>query len=98
MRPSLRLAAIPDIKKQLADGVELGGRTYKNYIDGKNMLPYLSGDVDESPRREFIYVNDDGQIVALRYDAWKAVFLENRGKAFEVWREPFIELRVPLLV
>ncbi len=87
----------PDIKEQLAEGVELGGRTYKNYIDGKNMLPYLSGDVDESPRKEFIYVNDDGQIVALRYDAWKAVFLENRGKAFEVWREPFIELRVPLL-
>ena len=25
------------------------------------------------------------------------MFLENRGQAFEVWREPFIELRVPLL-
>ena len=30
-------------------------------------------------------------------DDWKAVFLENRGQAFEVWREPFTELRVPLL-
>jgi arylsulfatase len=53
--------------------------------------------VKESPRKEFIYVNDDGQIVAMRYDAWKAVFLENRGEAFGVWREPFTELRVPLL-
>jgi arylsulfatase len=44
-----------------------------------------------------MYVNDDGQIVAMRYDAWKAVFLENRGQAFGVWREPFTELRVPLL-
>jgi arylsulfatase len=35
--------------------------------------------------------------VALRYGAWKAVFLENRGVAFGVWREPFTELRVPLL-
>ena len=50
-----------------------------------------------SPRNEFIYVNDDGQVVALRYMDWKAVFLENRGEAFGVWREPFIELRVPLL-
>ena len=25
------------------------------------------------------------------------VFLENRGEAFGVWREPFVELRVPLL-
>ncbi len=61
------------------------------------MLDYLSGKAKDSPRREFIYVNDDGQIVAMRYDAWKAVFLENRGQAFGVWREPFTELRVPLL-
>ena len=61
------------------------------------MLDYFSGKVDQSPRKEFIYVNDDGQIVAMRVGPWKAVFLENRGKAFEVWREPFVELRVPLL-
>jgi arylsulfatase len=42
-------------------------------------------------------VNDDGQVVAMRYDDWKVVFLENRGEAFGVWREPFTELRVPLL-
>jgi arylsulfatase len=35
--------------------------------------------------------------VAARYDDWKVVFLENRGEAFGVWREPFTELRVPLL-
>ena len=28
---------------------------------------------------------------------WKAVFLENREEAFEVWRRPFVELRIPLL-
>ncbi|MCB1799554.1 MAG: arylsulfatase, partial [Gammaproteobacteria bacterium] len=47
--------------------------------------------------KEFWYVNDDGQVVAARYDDWKVVFLENRGQAFGVWREPFTELRVPLL-
>jgi arylsulfatase len=87
----------PAIKEKLRKGVDLGGRKYRNYIDGYNMLDYLSGKSDASPRHEFFYVNDDGQIVAIRYDDWKAVFLENRGQAFEVWREPFIELRVPLL-
>ncbi|SDZ84472.1 arylsulfatase [Microbulbifer marinus] len=86
-----------DIKKQLLNGVRLNGRKYRNYIDGYNMLEYFSGNTDKSPRHEFIYVNDDGQIVAMRYDAWKAVFLENRGKAFGVWMEPFTELRVPLI-
>jgi hypothetical protein len=31
--------------------------------------------VDESPRNFFIYVNDDGDLVAVRYDNWKMVFL-----------------------
>jgi arylsulfatase A-like enzyme len=91
------IAGNPEIKEQLANGVELNGRKYKNYIDGVNQLDYLTGKVKESPRKDFIYVNDDGQIVAMRHDAWKAIFLENRGEAFGVWREPFTELRVPLL-
>ncbi len=90
-------AGAPDIKEKLLAGVELNGRRYRNHIDGYNMLDYLSGKTKDSPRHEFMYVNDDGQIVAMRYDAWKAVFLENRGQAFGVWREPFTELRVPLL-
>jgi arylsulfatase len=90
-------AGSTDIVEKLKRGVELNGRRYRNHIDGYSQLDYLSGKAKESPRHEFIYVNDDGQIVAMRYDDWKAVFLENRGHAFEVWREPFVELRVPLL-
>ena len=33
----------------------------------------------------------------MRHDACKALFPENRGRAFEGWREPFNDLRVPLL-
>jgi arylsulfatase len=91
------IAGDPNISDKLRQGVELNGRQYRNYIDGHNLLDYLSGKVKESPRKEFIYVNDDGQVVAIRYDAWKAVFLENRGEGFGVWREPFVDLRVPLL-
>ena len=91
------IAGNTKVKDQLAKGTTINGRSYKNYIDGHNMLDYLSGKTKDCPRKEFMYVNDDGQVVAIRYDAWKAVFLENRGVAFEVWREPFTELRVPIL-
>lgn len=90
-------AGNPDIVEQLKKGVELNGRAYKNFIDGANQLDYISGKAEESARQDFIYVNDDGQIVAVRSGDWKTVYLENRGEAFGVWREPFVELRVPLL-
>jgi arylsulfatase len=92
------IAGAPDIKERLRKGgASLNGRTYRNYIDGYNQLDYLTGKAKESPRKEFWYVNDDGEIVAARWQDWKVVFLENRGQAFGVWREPFTELRVPLL-
>jgi arylsulfatase len=84
-----------DVKERLLDGTRINGRRYRNHIDGYNLLPYLEGDTNESPRHEFWYVNDDGQVVAARYDDWKVVFLENRGVQFGVWREPWVELRVP---
>ena len=90
-------AGAPDIKEQLLKGADINGRHYHNHLDGYNMLEYFSGKTDKSPRHEFWYVNDDGQIVAARYEDWKVVFLENRGEAFGVWREPFVELRAPLL-
>lgn len=90
-------AGATEIKQKLKKGVELNGRKYRNYIDGYNMLDYFSGKSKESPRKEFLYVNDDGQIVALRLGPWKGVFLENREKTFQLWREPFTELRIPLL-
>ncbi|AFV00254.1 arylsulfatase [Simiduia agarivorans] len=85
------------VKQRLLKGTKINGRTYKAHLDGYNQLDYLTGKVKESPRHEFWYVNDDGQVVAARYDDWKVVFLENRGQRFGVWREPFVELRVPLL-
>jgi arylsulfatase len=93
----LAAAGAPDVKDRLMKGDTFGGRTYRAHPDGYNQLEYLSGKAKESPRKEFWYVNDDGQIVAARYLDWKVVFLENRGHAFGVWREPWAELRVPLI-
>jgi arylsulfatase A-like enzyme len=93
----LAAAGMPDVKERLKKGDTFAGRRYRFYPDGYDMNDYFAGKVKASPRHEFWYVNDDGRIVAARYDDWKVVFLENRGQAFGVWREPFIELRVPLL-
>ncbi|WP_310387895.1 arylsulfatase [Roseateles sp.] len=90
-------AGAPDIKEKLLKGVALNGRTYKNHLDSYNMLDYLSGKVKESPRQEFIYVNDIGEIVAARVRDWKVVYMENRAEAMPLWREPFVELRAPLI-
>jgi len=90
-------AGNPDIKEQLFKGTEVNGRSYKNHIDGYNMLDYLSGEAEDSPRNEFWYVSDDGQVVAARYQDWKVTFHENRGMGFGVWREPYVELRAPLI-
>ncbi len=91
------IAGDTTVKDRLLKGTTINGRKYKNHIDGYNQLDYLTGKAKESPRNEFWYVNDDAQIVAARYQDWKVVFLENRGQAFGVWREPFTELRIPLL-
>lgn len=91
------IAGDTNIKERLYKGTTMNGRKYKNHIDGYNQLDYLTGKRKDSPRKEFWYVNDDGQIVAARYQDWKVVFLENRGEQFGVWREPFVELRAPLL-
>jgi arylsulfatase len=99
-------AGKPDLKQDVLDGYEAIGRTYRQHLDGYDMNEYLSNaatyetfadNIQASPRKEFFYVNDDGQMVAIRLGPWKAVFLENRANAFEIWREPFVELRVPLL-
>ncbi len=92
----LAAAGVNDIKEQLKVGAELGGTTFHVCLDGHNQLPYLTGETEESPRNFFFYVNDDGDLTAVRYDNWKMVFLEQRCPGtLQVWAEPFTELRVP---
>jgi arylsulfatase len=93
----LKAAGMPDVVDRLMKGDTFAGRQYRQHPDGYDMMDYLTGKTKTSPRNEFWYVNDDGQIVAARWQDWKVVFLENRGEAFGVWREPFVELRAPLL-
>ncbi|MFT5904602.1 MAG: arylsulfatase A-like enzyme [Cryomorphaceae bacterium] len=90
------LAAAGDktVKEDLLKGRKVGDMTYKVHLDGYNLMPALKGEGDW-PRKEFLYWTDDGEVAALRYDNWKIVFLEQRGHGFDVWQEPFVELRLP---
>ena len=79
-------------------GYQADGKTFKVHIDGYNLLPYLTGEAEESPRKGFFYFSDDGDVVALRFDNWKLVFMEQRvAGTLQVWAEPFVPLRVPKL-
>jgi arylsulfatase len=97
----LAAAGDPDIMDKLKNGHKAGadGETeYKVHIDGFNLLPYLMGEVEHSPRRGFFYFNDDAQLVAMRFENWKIVFAEQRCPGtLRIWAEPFTPLRVPKL-
>ncbi|WP_395175645.1 arylsulfatase [Roseibium alexandrii] len=85
----------PDIKEKLMAGHEINGTEYKVHLDGMNLLPLLKGESDTSGRQEFFYWNDGGQLVGLRRNDWKMVFMEQRAKKFALWGEPFVPLRLP---
>jgi arylsulfatase A-like enzyme len=92
------LAAAGDasVKHDLLKGADMSGTTFKVHLDGYNQLPYLTGDAPHSARNEFYYFNDDGDLVAMRYDNWKIVYEEQRAPGgFAVWQDPFTVLRVP---
>ena len=96
--PTLMAAAgEPKIKERLLKGYTAGDKTFKVHLDGYNFLPYLTGKTKRGPRREFIYVNDDGMIVGTRVGDWKTVWAEQRAHRFDVWRDPFVLLRAPKL-
>jgi len=94
----LAMAGASDVVEKLKKGYQAIGRTYKNHIDGYNLLPYLTGEAKESPRNFFFYFSDDGDMLALRFDNWKVVFMEQRLRGtLGVWAEPFVPLRFPKL-
>jgi arylsulfatase A-like enzyme len=92
----LAAAGEPDIKAKLLDGYQAGSKSFKVHLDGYNQLPHLTGQQPRSARKEFIYFNDDGDLVNVRYENWKVVFEEQRAPGtLRIWGEPFTKLRLP---
>jgi len=92
----LAAAGDPHITEKLLTGHQAVGKTFKVHLDGYNQLPFLTGEIDKSPRDGFFYFSDDGDLLAMRYDNWKIVFGEQRLRGtMQLWAEPFVKLRVP---
>ena len=87
-----------EVKEKLLTGYQVGSKTFKVHLDGYNLVPYLSGEQEKSPRIDYFYFSDDGDLLALRYDNWKVVFAEQRATGtLQIWQEPFVQLRFPKL-
>jgi arylsulfatase A-like enzyme len=94
--PTLMTAAGQEnIADKLKQGYRAGDKNFKVHLDGYNFLPLLTGESAVGPRREFFYFSDDGLLTAARVGDWKLVFAEQRAQRFDVWRDPFIALRIP---
>jgi arylsulfatase A-like enzyme len=92
------IAGDTEVTNKLLKGYKVGDMTYKVHLDGYSLVPYLTRQVEKSPRDSFLYCNDDQQLTALRYDNWKLVFMEQRVPGtLRIWAEPFVTLRVPKL-
>jgi arylsulfatase len=92
------LAAVgdADVTDRLKQGTELAGTSYQVHLDGHNQLDYITGASDESPRKHFFYVTDDGDLAGMRYDNWKFIFLEQRRTGtLAIWLDPYVQLRAP---
>jgi arylsulfatase A-like enzyme len=95
--PTLVAAAgDPNVTENLLKGYKAGEKTFKVHLDGYNLLPFLTGITDKSPRESFFYFSDDGDLLSVRYDNWKLTFMEQQCPGTcEVWANPFTPLRVP---
>jgi arylsulfatase len=89
-------AGEPDIKSKLLQGYDAAGKSFKVHLDGYDQRELLTGK-GPGKRREFFYWTDDGDLAGLRYDQYKAVFMEQPAHGLEVWMQPFLPLRTPKL-
>jgi arylsulfatase A-like enzyme len=78
----LAAAGEPDIKQKLLQGEKVGDKTFKTHLDGYNFMPFFKGEIQEVPRREFFYFDDQANINAMRYDDWKISFAWIEGNLF----------------
>ncbi len=78
-------------------GVTAGSKTFKVHLDGYNQIPYLKGESD-TKRLDFVYFDDDGHLVAYRDKQFKFVFSAQYATGMNVWRQPMVNLRAPLII
>jgi arylsulfatase A-like enzyme len=85
----------PDIVAKCFQGSQIGDKTFKVHLDGFNLMPFFKGEVKESPRKEYLYWNDDAELVAIRILHLKTVFKGQENEGIDVWRGQFTNYRLP---
>ena len=99
MLPTLvATAGEPDVVEKCKKGYKAGNKTFKVYLDGFNLLPFLKGEVKANPRPGFLYWGDEGDLMALRYGNWKIHFAVQRYEGARAWQDALVQLKFPLLV
>jgi len=88
-------AGEPNLVDKVKKGYRAGGRTFKVHLDGYNLLPFFKGEAKESPRREFLYWSDDGDLFAIRVLDWKISFIEQYEQGLAIWERDYTRLRAP---
>jgi arylsulfatase A-like enzyme len=88
-------AGEPDLVEKVKKGYKVGDKTFKVHLDGFNLIPFFKGEVKESPRKEFLYWSDDGDLFAIRVLNWKIVFIENNHTGLAIWDQGLNHLRAP---
>jgi arylsulfatase len=92
------VAGDPNVKENLKKKKKRRQKGFRVHLDGYNFLPYFTGEEEKGPRKEVFYFSDDGDLTAVRYNDWKAVFMEQKTEGtLRVWMDPFVPLRVPLI-
>ena len=89
-------AGEPDIKNKLLQGYDAADKRFRVHLDGYDQRDLLARNGSD-PRREFFYWTDDGDLAGLRYEQWKAVFMEQNAHGLAVWSQPMVQLRLPML-
>lgn len=86
-----------DLPAKVLNGFQAGSRHFRVHLDGYNMVPYLTGQVKEGPRKQFFYFSDDGDLMAFRQGKWKFNYMRQDAKGLDVWKEPMVILRAPII-
>lgn len=79
------LTAMPDIYRTLLEtaGAELPDHT----LDGYDIMPFLTGQTEHAPRREYPYFLG-GELQALRAGEWKLRLVEKEPELFNLQTDP----------
>jgi arylsulfatase A-like enzyme len=97
--PTLMAAAgRPNIRALLLAGHLIGDqpRPWKACLDGYNLLPALTTGA-KWPRSEFFYVNDQGEVIGVRFNQYKVAFRVTKESGFPVWHEVMLNLKLPMI-